>query len=55
VDWSEVKVSGHEDRRTVRKWEKARFIEVEAEKPMNWNSGFKIDKQWDKLLWSLKI
>jgi len=50
VDWSEVNVLGQEDRRTVRKWKEARFIEVEG-----WNSGLKIDEQWDKLLRSLKI
>ena len=55
VDWSEVKVLGQEGRRTVRKWKEARFIEVEGEKVMNWNSGLKINEQWDKLLRSLKI
>jgi len=55
VDWSEVKVLGQEDRRTVRKWKEARFIEVEGGKAMNWNAGLKIDDQWDKLLRSLKI
>ena len=55
VDWSEVKVLGQEGRRTVRKWKEARFIEVEGVKVMNWNSGLKINEQWDKLLRSLKI
>ena len=55
VDWSEVKVLGQDDRRTVRIWKEARFTEVEGEKVMNWNSGLKIDEQWDKLLRSLKI
>jgi len=34
---------------------RARFIEVESEKVMNWNSGLNIDEQWNKLLRSLKI
>ena len=55
MDWSEVKVLGQEGRRTVRKWKEARFIEGEGEKVMNWNSGLRINKQWDKLLRSLKI
>jgi hypothetical protein len=53
IDWKEVKVLGLEDRRTVRKWKEARFIEVEGNKVMNWNSGLKIDYQWDKILRSI--
>jgi len=55
VDWSEVKVLGQEDRRTVRKCKEARFIEVEGKKVMNLNSRLKIAEQWDRLLRSLKI
>jgi len=55
VDWSEVKLLGQEDRKTVRKWKEVRFIEVEGGKTMNWNAGIKIDEQWDKLLRNIKI
>ena len=50
-----MKVLGQEGRRTVRKWKEARFMEVEGEKVMNWNSGLNIDEQFGKVLRSLKI
>jgi len=46
---------GQKGRTTVRKLKEARFIEVEGEKAMNWNSRIKIGEPWDRLLRSLKI